>query len=378
MQYRLIPNLILHAKLDTNTIEDLKTKASAAPTVFHPVHTLPHDYLTHKAATSAQSANDYRLVQQMAGESISKLQKVSIKGVCNSIITDKAAIEAACANTTAILHTLCEFDPTTVDFKLAPIKHVCNRMIGLALSTAEYAAHKRKKACTKDLQYWLFDLKCRVEATLARALDDEDIIDAAHPKNGTSLAKDVDSSVLLEAHTMLIEGMNTFFSMCSGRTPVEKTTIFLNSPFNPEVIAAAAAAAVVSATPAIKKRSSDTTPDTSERKKAKRGEDTPGKERYPGAIIVKNKQDKITFPDDYPEDEKRLCPGILRNNRRIEKKCSNNQCDLWHEPNPKHWPVRVKAALKRHVLANSDKFEWNPKIMTPELFGLEYQKDKKV
>ena len=73
MQYRLIPNLILHAKLDTYTVKDLQTKASAAPTVFHPVHTLPHDYLIHKAATSAQSANDYRLVQQMAGKSISKL-----------------------------------------------------------------------------------------------------------------------------------------------------------------------------------------------------------------------------------------------------------------------------------------------------------------
>ena len=176
MQYRLIPNVILNAKLDMNTVEDLRAKAAAVPTVFHSLQTLPHDYPTHKAATSVQSANDYCLVEQMAGESTSKLQKVSIKGICNSIITDDAVIEAACANTTVILHTLCDFDPTTVDFKLAPIKHVCNRMIGLALSTAEYAAHKRKKPCTKDLQYWLFDLKCRVEATLDRALDDEDII----------------------------------------------------------------------------------------------------------------------------------------------------------------------------------------------------------
>ena len=54
MQYRLIPNLILNSKLDTNTVEDLRAKAAAAPAVFHSVHTLPHDYPTHKAATSAQ------------------------------------------------------------------------------------------------------------------------------------------------------------------------------------------------------------------------------------------------------------------------------------------------------------------------------------
>ena len=88
--------------------------------------------------------------------------------------------------------------------------------------------------------------------------------------------------------------------------------------------------------------------------------------------------DKITFPDDYPVDEKCLCPGILRNNRRNEKKCHNKECDLWHEPNPQRWPVRVRAALKRHVAAHSDKFEWNPEVMTPEIFGLEYQKDTKV
>ena len=42
--------------------------------MFHSVHTLPHDYPTHKGATSVQSANEFRLVQQMAGEFTSKLQ----------------------------------------------------------------------------------------------------------------------------------------------------------------------------------------------------------------------------------------------------------------------------------------------------------------
>lgn len=317
------------------------------------------------------SADDTRKLQEMVGESANKLKSFNLKGVCNPVIANEAAFEGSCANTTAILSTLCEFDVNTEDFKLGPIKHVGNRLLSQAVSTEDYCRYARKNPSTHKLLYWLFDLKCRFEAALARVAEDEDLIDAANPKNGNACAKDVDCTILREAYSILEEGLATFSSMCTGVKPVETTLLYTNSPYSPESIAAGAA----------RKRTADTPATPSEeggpKKKHKGGEGSPTKpERFKGAIKVKKPSDAITLPADYPEVKgyDTLCPVSLRHNRKT-KICNKPGCNKWHESDPTKWPKPVIDSLKRHMKANSNKYEWNYDVMKPSLLGMQYVKD---
>ena len=365
-----VVSLIANGTLGTAVITDLMITSKTTANAFHTGYTLPHSFETIQEVEGISQANTLRQLQVMQGESSNKTRSVNIKMVCAPTIADEMAHQSACANMTTLLLTLCDFEPTSIDREKVPILHYAARTLALAMSCEDFKKYKNRRADTRKAQYYMFNLRNRIEASVAKSLEDERSITAAAPANANSKAADVVQTYVKAADRQLDEGLEHFQIAISGTKEIDDTSIYTKSPFSPESIAAALAMREA----ASKKRNSGTFLESPHNKGRGDRDKTPSKRdnRQVAAIIVKG-SDKILQPPDLPPDAPILCEAHLRDKGRGCQKIGT--CSKCHDP-PDQWPKALLDCWDKHVRA-SETMNWNPEVIMRKLLGANIGRTKR-
>ena len=361
MTYRsalAVPSLLLNCCMDDEIISDLEGYARARNTSFSTAHFIPHGHEVLKQAKgrNASSASD-RVLQDMMGESSLKTTKVDTTTICEGKIRGPDVVVGTCANITAVLLALVDFDPTSVDPKEVPFLHYVSRTIALIHTSREVRAYRKKRPCNALSNYYVFNVINRMMVTTSKVFRDEESIAAACPTATSTDQRTVSSSpfdIALKAFSKSIDHIRGF---AGEAETCDVTDVWKSSEFNMDHVAP----------PRTKRgRDRDDAEDESPSKKARGGD--------PRCVIVfGNKMLKMPKDEDYPAGEKPLCAPNLRNG---SKGCKNRNCKCNHA-GPKKWSKALMEFMKEWMAAdNHGTMKWNPVVMTPEILNLTYSNNK--
>ena len=112
------------------------------------------------------------------------------------------------ANITNYVWTIAEFDPTSIDYDLAPFLHVANHKIAIIVRSRQY--HKfieENEDVAMQPHYFVFNLANRDLTAFIRVLDKESFIKAASPNAPASAT--VNSDHLVFSKCTLETGLKT-------------------------------------------------------------------------------------------------------------------------------------------------------------------------
>jgi hypothetical protein len=364
MTYRsalAVPSLLLNCSLDTDIILDLETFARSRNTSFSTAHFIPHGYGVLQQARGLTSTTNERNIQSLMGESTTKTTKVDTTTLCEGKIDGPEAIVGMCANITAALLTLVDFDPSSTKQKEVPFLHWISRSIALAHTSKDVRDYRKKRQCNALSDYYAFNVINRMMVTTAKLLQDEESITAASPKNASARRGDVQTKHFDIAGKAFTKSMDHIRGYAGDAETCDVTDIWKSSMFNVTTGHAEAAG---------NKRDRDRGGDEEDRESPakKKGNADPRP-----VIVFGSKLLKMPNEEDYPDGEKTLCAPALRNGSRG---CKNRDCKKNHL-GPKKWSRALMGFMKAWM-AEDDRctMKWNPEVMTPTVLNMEYSNDK--
>lgn len=296
------------------------------------------------------------------GEDPTKTNRVSTKPICTSIIKDWMAVFGGCANATVVMNTLVDFDTESIEDDKVPFLHYAARKIALFISSPDYLKHLQQCECKAKFNYFMFSILDRTLTTFSQVLKHEDSITAATPSQGNSTADGVNTSWFKSASIALENGLLTANQITIGAQTLDSVAIYTNSVFGEAKVAAAAPAAAAAGTPAKRGNRDNNAGGTAKKLK--------GQERNGpnvGALNCSARELLVLPPaSDYPQGERALCAGRLRNNSQGCR--SRDTCKLNHA-SPDAWSPALLEFMKAHV-AKTDSLTWNYSAASPELLGM--------
>ena len=371
--YRWVPAILyfmVRGTYATDPITDLEAVASGKVSSFTTGHYLPHGKDIDELLGRLKKDSILRSVQEAMNEDPTKMKKQYTEGVCTATIKDQQSLVSMTANVTVFMLVLTAFDAESTEPGKVPFMHLAARKIGLALSSKEYRNFLDRTPCHSKLHYYVFNLADRVFTTYLKVLEDEDSIAAAtYSRDGYQGT--LNSTHARMANTTLEEGLKTIAKVCAEAEPITGTPIhdaYSKSAF--------------CTPPPVRKRQigTDYSDDDAKRKKAKADKDAKRKQGVDkpvniGAIqMVGKKAMPMPKDGDWPEGEKPLCGGKLRDGSRG---CGRPQtCTFNHSP-PSSWSASLLEFMKKHV-AKNDCLKWNYNVVTPEMLGLQYARSEEV
>ena len=370
-QMPVVATIIANVMLSDKPIKDL-AKVSTNATWGLTVGTfLPPNKEAISAVSEIEDEGKRRDLQVFLGEHSSKTKSVSMKMQHSSRIEDRWQIVSCCANISSTLHALCDFDITSISYDDAPHVHVEARKLALAIHSGEYTGfHENHPSRITKLNYHAFGVLDRTMVVGGMVLKEEESITAAcaHKGDGT-----INPAHAILAKRTLEKGLGSISGVIRAAETLESTEAYKNSPFYK----------------AKRKRHADSSDedegddsDDGDRKprasrSSKRsnnaGDDTKSgkKPKNVGAIITEKGMKYLPMPDDkdFPEGEVVLCGARLRDGTRG---CQNSECKKDHR-HIRKWSKPLLKFMIKHV-DNTDGISWNPRVATPSILGLKYNK----
>ena len=332
---------------------------------------LPHNNKTITCLKSLKKESESRNLQDLLNEEPTKMGRICTQVRLASTINSRHEVIEGCANITVLLRTLVDFDVVDNDPKNVPFLHYMARTLALMVSGREYRQFELRYTCGSKMNYIVWNLLDRTVTSFLKTLSNETGIASAIPNLQDSQVANIPTSHLLAAFSTLDRGMDTVQNVITDAECMEVTSIWKNSKFardnswgNPK-------------RPAYNNpgdhqwdpyndRDGERTP-----KRGKTGKNEPFMFQGP---ITRTVPGPLGLPQrhDYPRGERALCGGTLRNNSRG---CGAREtCTLNHEPMHRWSKVLVK--FMDDFMRRQKGQEWNPKIATAEILGMQYNKSR--
>ena len=271
-----------------------------------------------------------------------KLGRANTKVLCTKHIYHRSTVEGGCANITAVVLTLVDYNSEETEGNDIPFIHRAARRIALVMSSVAYRRHQERSNDAEKLNYYMFGVLDRAITHMARLLKNE-------PSIGSAAEESIDKIQLecvVLADKVIESGLSHMLNVISGAEEVENSLIYTNSDFNRKALAKNAP----TTTKRQREQGDDYTHSAASPKSAKA--ERPGKQKQSGAIVWKGSS-SMPMPefDDYPKGEKPLCAGTVKDNTWG---CgSRGKCELDHSPHDQ-WSQPKAAFMQKFVEATKN------------------------
>ena len=285
-----------------------------------------------------------------------KLGRANTKVLCTKHIYHRSTVEGGCANITAAVLTLVDYDSVETEGHDIPFIHRAARRIALVMSSVAYRRHQERSNDSAKLNYYMFGVLDRAITHMARLLKSE-------PSIGSAAEESIDKIQLecvVLADKVIESGLAHMFNVISGAEEVENSSIYTNSDFNRKSIAKNA--------PTATKRQREQNEEYEQSgappkiTKIERN----GKQKQSGPIVWKG-SGSMPMPefDDYPKGEKPLCAGTVKDNTWG---CgSRGKCELDHTPHDQ-WSKPKTSFMQQFVKVTKNMW-WNKEVVSDEWLG---------
>ena len=301
-----------------------------------------------------------------------KLGRANTKVLCTKNIYHRSTVEGGCANISAAVLTVVNFDSEATEGNETPFVHRVARRIALVMSSVAYRRHLERSNNAAKLNYYMFAVLDRAITHMARLLKNEPSIGSAADESITKIQLEC----VVLADKVIKTGLAHMLNVISGAEEVENSLIYTNSEFNRKHLAKLAQA--------VPKRQQEKTEEyelQAPPTKAAKAERS-GKQKQAGPIIW-NGSGTMPMPefDAYPKGEKPCCAGIVKD--KTWGCGSRRKCELDHAPHDQ-WSKPKATFMQKFVKATANMWwnrdlvsdEWLGKRLNNNLTGKESGKDK--
>ena len=284
-----------------------------------------------------------------------KLGRANTRVLCTKNIYHRSTVEGGCANISAAVLTICDFDSEATEGNEIPFVHRVAWRIALVMSLVAYCRHQECSNNAAKLNYYMFAVLNRAITHMARLLKNEPSIGSAADENISKIQLEC----VVLADKVIETGLAHMLNVISGAEEVENSLIYTNSEFNRKHLAKLAHVAPKRQ----REKAEEYEPQAPPTKTAKADR---LKQKQAGPIIW-NGSGAMPMPefDAYPKGEKPCCAGIVKD--KTWGCGSRTKCELDHSPHDQ-WSKPKATFMQKFVKATANMW-WNKELVSDEWLG---------